>query len=323
LYTLVFVNTKYQLEVFKDLSNDWSEDNLVLVGPAELGAEIESSEAFAGTVILFDKINSSMGFFQSRKLLHDFNRRLEFLKGRPADFYLANDDHILAQFLVRHVRVRDISLFEDGLGSYVRHRPMMLDMGVKGFLSKLKKIIYFAPYYRSFLRFGDNFKASRCYSYNQGCFQGQRSADRVLIRRRPQASLTVNDYPDDAVFFVGQPLVEAGFISRDDYRGVLLEVGKRFSSGSVIFYKPHPSETDFSKIPKNYFLVSKSEMVLEQEIDALRSRISVLGFYSTVLLNCSSSENVVSVKSIRSIKINVPDRYYEPLKNSGCCIVDI
>jgi hypothetical protein len=322
LHDVVFVNTRYQLEVALDVVRFEGLKGCVFLAPSELAQYASEFEVSDCDFVFLDGLNRKTDFFQSRALLKKMAKDLYIFKGVSVRFWLANDDHILAQFFSIYADIREVILFEDGLGSYIKHMPLMVDMGIKRFFSKLKKIVFFAPYYRSIHRFGGNFKAKRCYSYNNGCFPMQNKVERVIIKKELLRDLFIDYIPDRAVYIVGQPLVEAGFISKDDYKSLLFEAINRFYPGRAVVYKPHPSEWDFSKVPDNIFLVLNSDVSAENEIACLRSKVSVLGFYSTVLINCVAGENVEHVRALKSSRIKVPGRYYDALSRIGCEVVE-
>lgn len=321
---IFFVNTRYQLEVALDVIDSESVTDCVFLGPSELSGVMESLLPDEVNRIFVDGVNEKFGFLGARKILKEMKGKLERISTEQFDLWLANDDHVLGQFILNFLHIRHVYLFEDGMGSYIEHKPMMLDHGLRGFLSKVKKIAYFAPYYRSFFRFGEGVKAKRCYSYNLPCFPSQDPRYSVQITRRLRNGLLLNrSFPENSVLIVGQPLVEMGMVSKDDYHYLLMRAMERYVDHSYFIYKPHPREVNLSDLPAGISLVLDTEISAEEEIMSCEKKLSVCGFFSTVLLNCAASVNVNDVVAIKSTSVRAPADVYEVLRSVGCEIVDV
>lgn len=324
MVNIFFVNTSYQLSVALDVYMFEGVKDATFFVPEKVYFDLVKYKSnFSGIKVkVLYGVNDKKGKFEIRTWAKSFFPLINEFKDKKIRLWLANDDHIFAQLIISKLNVTDFRLFEDGLGSYIsRHSILADNSNLKAIYRRLLKLIFLFPYYKALKRFGGNVKASKCYAYNKYCFPSQSKAKKIVLDKRFYEK-TVRGFRSESVVVVGQPLVEMGLISTEEYFKVLEATINDHFSGKRVVYKAHHRESIWEKVPSE-FLLSVDEVSLEDRIYNTDGSLIVVGFFSTVLLNSVRLDSVKEVIAIKPLNSTVDVRNYDILRKSGCTIVEL
>lgn len=270
-------------------------------------------------------------FKDARALIAEIKKMVNGFPKNQFRFWLASDDHPVAQIIFCSLDVQKIMLIEDGLGSYIKHSFMGWDRGARSMLGKFKNWLFYAPYYKSFRACG-SVRADEYFAYSEKAFPSAKRRVSLITRSRNKNDCQIRFAEGTKVLLVlGQPLsFDLGLSVSEYFQNIREAVYEVLPNGRAkgewqVIYKTHPRKdyplqmifSELGTLPA--FDVLECEASAE-DIVALSlggAHIKVVSFISTALFNMSIEFGDVGVFFIDSPSLNVPKEYYESLVRVG------
>lgn len=325
---IVVILSQYQFQLFLMIQKQKEIKNVYYIAPSRLKEVIAgSAEGYMG-VYFYDSgcEGEKITFRVARKIIKNLKEFLNAQQFSKEDtMWTGNDENQIDQCVYNIVRFEFVNFIEDGIGSYVSHRLMKYNYGALNLLRKAMQVVFYFPYYRAFYGCGGNISANEGYSYHSKAFPMQKNINRVVLNREYMSSSGMTPLaPDDAVIFIGQPLVSAGYFSSSEYVKCLMGIRDRVGEGKVIIYRAHPSEGNVGYIEETGFKVERYDgLPVEDYLNLSGKNLKVFSFLSTSLLHINKLDNVDEVVALRSKKTEMLVPYYELISSFGIKVLDI
>lgn len=225
-------------------------------------------------------------------------------------------------------RVATIYLLDEGVGSYLCDskdwaRWSTRDMSLSGIQALMRRVLgifdewYFLAIRRKLAEKG-RFESFRLLDEN-----GRPNDTAIKYYRRIMTLESVLGHEDeqyvDSVVVNTQPLVEDGFVDKDEYARVInAAVEQARSVGVNVVIKPHPRETDLSIYENLGCYLEKRQGVSQESILAAlgdRGPYCLVGFNSTTLLSCGLLFGTRCVSLFRLINL---EKCSDEYRDSAC-----
>lgn len=243
-------------------------------------------------------------------------KKFRFIYGSPAQIFIGSYDNLFQlSFVAKFEKKSKIFLLYDGLQmvSVSNSRKLNVDKGIRSFswifkLARLNKpeisrLTFVSP------------------------LDLKISANDNIIKLRKD-SITHPKLDMNLVYIVGQPLVDIGIISIENFKYILQEI-KRDYCGYIIEYIPHPAESTYVKsVIKEYFNILELNIIFEEHYISCNDLFAgtIISFFSSVLINmCYLSypskivaykiqkENIINESS--ALDIELMYSYFKQIKN--------
>lgn len=327
---IAFIYTKYQSRVFKELrkSNIFGE-SVHIVAPIELKGRFIHQPCDEVSYI-YSK-DRALRFEDARALIKEVRAVTANLDKKHGfyNFYLASDDHPVAQIIMRELPIHHLIMFEDGLGSYVDHGFLNFRHGARAIFGKLRNIAFFFPYYRSISGCGSHL-AHDYFAYSDFAFPRSKRKVNILSR----CSLTPSDkkveicIAENSIIFLGQPLsLDTGLSERDYFLSVerAFDILSRDNYNKFKFYyKKHPRHDFSDSLIYDWLGKSRAFIIIQRDVpaEALMSEnrkgmIKLVSYASTALFNIRVMYPDVEVYYIKDLTHRLPTIYTDVLEKVG------
>ncbi len=322
MVNLCFVYTKYQYDVFQSVKKSHNVDgDVYFIAPDKLRRIFinDSESAF-----FFLSEDRGVSFRQARELINEIKFLSRNFRSEPVMLWLASDDHPVGQVLLRNLDIDAVMLLEDGIGSYIKHKPFSLDRGLRGFLGRIKNFIFYFPHYRALYGCGGNVRAERCFAYSEYAFPLQRNRPQVIVYSFSATSDQVRYWlPSGSIIVIGQPLAMDCGLPISTYFSILQTAVCKISGGPPpnVYYKPHPREDCRALLP---LLQEARWEIFDVNLPAEdllffcnNKQLKIVSFVSTALINLKGQLGLDCLYFISSRSLKLPSGYRSSLRRVG------
>mgnify|MGYP001252650577 FL=1 len=319
---LAVIISQYQLELFLQANANCKLDQVYYITSRFLVDRIKVFAA-SSSILIFDDKPSKISFIKARREINGIKRFIKD-KGISEDdlLWIANDEHQIDQCVYNLVGFKHVNMLEDGLGSYIKHKLFKYDNGFIFIAKKVKQIVNYFPYYRAFYGCGCNIKASQIYSYQAAAFPMQNTPVRYIFEKKYEAPKCDVLAPAGSVIFIGQPLIQGGYLTETEYIRYIKYVRDILEPGGNIIYRAHPLEKKLNYLEGLGVTIMKSDFVpVESYIYYSGSGLSVYSFLSTSLLHIKKFKNVDKLISLKPSNKKKLEPYYSFLHDFGVEVV--
>lgn len=332
---VAFIYTNYQYQVLNS-SREFSGvlEKFYIIKPSGLMIKGFSY----GDVLLeySEKPRKGHGFLSARSLIKEIKHALCLEKFSSYRLWLASDDNPAAQILINYHPPDEIYLLEDGIGSYLDLGFLCRKGTLRQFLAKIKNLIFYFPFYRSWRMCG-SLTGNSYFAYSSLAFPLQTKKGGLVhvVKQEISQNLVVGHYfPPKSCLFIGQPIYSAG-VGFEDYMHALstaFNYLKDVLGVKDIYYKPHPKK-DIDKLgfynffdneARVFYLDNTSQESLENYYFSISpENILTASFLSTALLNIKRVEGSASLVSFYNNKLKEFLPYYSVLRSFDICVIKI
>lgn len=231
--------------------------------------------------------------------------------------WLATNDHPVGQILLNNHRCLSINIFEDGLGSYVKHGFFDLDRSFINIIARMKNWMYLFPTFRAARLCGSYPYINSGWACAHTAFPGLLSEVQVIAKEYlipqfvPPNNLKFElKKTEKILFFLDQPIIENRIMSASQYRqsvlSALVELMVQIKGIDQILVKNHP------RSDPNVFLETVD--FLKKQLDINVEGCDIACNFETLLLflkEKQSNENFVVASNfstaLYTTKILIPD----------------
>lgn len=192
--------------------------------------------------------------------------------GKIDTIVLSNPVLVTNQYIIKKSRPKNIILIEDGSLNYSSFSPS------RSFVKKSLQILLGINQDKIF----NNIDSTYLFYPSKGkFFFGQ--LQRLVFDRRIFSSVSFPINLNGKKIFVGQPLYNYGYITRQDYTILVNKVIEKYH---IDFYLPHAFSSDLEEINSKSLNIAKYNVTLEAL--ASQYKFSIFSFGSSVLYTCKT-----------------------------------
>lgn|GEM_PF-1600476 len=309
---VAFLYTDLQKKIFISINQDNLKDFVVLY-PAS------RKEIAEKDFISVNSTDQKLNYKKSKALITEIHNILSNkLGGCSYELWLASCDNPTGQVLINHPGRKKIVLFEDGIGSYVKHPFLDIGKGWRNVARKMKYILLLFPHYRSYYGIGSQ-KADEYWSLHKGAFPHSKRDTKQINTDdlRDSFAMSKSEFvsPEKSIIYLDQPLTRNKIISHSELeRLIKIHIDKlnyKYNP-DIYFIKPHPVSTpaETAETIKIFTQYTDAKIMTIQEKNSIESitlspnfkALEIFSFISSALYTIKAINPHLTVSSISTLK---------------------